>query len=203
MLRHHGVQSVTRIHAEEAEKVVDGELVGRVAKGGLLETREIEIAPEVTQLVAIHAKDGKAGYYKVNVEGDEVFEAFIPLDVERRRNGGSGLFRMYQNFRMPRELGGGNERIRLYGTDDDKNGPDRRPEIFRSIPPGTPDFERLYGRRADAESINRGIEDRLYWNRSHSVGYRGGLFDLLCYARMTNAITKGKHRIALERTLSA
>ena len=103
---------------------------------------------------------------------------------------------MYQNFRLIPEPGGGTERIRLFGIDADPGGPDRRAEILRSIPPGTPDFERLYGRRADIESINRGIEDRLYWNRAHSVGYQRRLLDLLCYARLTNAITKGKLRSA-------
>ena len=153
--------------------------------------------------VAIHVKDGKPGVYTVNVEGNEVFEGFIPLDVERRRNGASGDFRLYKNYRLPRELGGGTIRLRLFGADGDKNGPNRRPEILRSIPPGTPEFERLYARRADIESLNRWIEDRLYWNRSHSVGYRGTLFDLLCYARLTNAITKGKYRAASTEAYSA
>lgn len=60
------------------------------------------------------------------------------------------------------------------------------------IAPGTPDFKRLYDRRADAESINLGIEDRLYWNRAHSVGALGGPFDLLCYARLGECDDKGQ-----------
>ncbi len=46
-----------------------------------------------------------------------------------------------------------------------------RAENLRAIPPKDPDFDRLYARRGDAESLNRNLEDSLYLKKAHSLGH--------------------------------
>ena len=48
--------------------------------------------------------------------------------------------------------------------------------------------------RADAESINRGIEDSLFINRASAKGWRRLLVDQLGYARLVNATTLARCR---------
>ena len=68
-----------------------------------------------------------------------------------------------------------------------------RTEYVRAIPPSDPDFKALYGRRADAESINRGLEDSLYLRRAHSVGHARQALNLLGYALMVNSLAVRQH----------
>jgi hypothetical protein len=51
-----------------------------------------------------------------------------------------------------------------------------------------PDFARLYPRRADAESINRNLEDTLWLGRAHSIGHGRQHLNLLGYALMVNGL---------------
>lgn len=68
-----------------------------------------------------------------------------------------------------------------------------RPENIRQIPPGDPDYIRLIGRRSDAESANRTIDDDLYLRRAVSLGAQGQLFDLLCHAFVQNSVARYRH----------
>jgi hypothetical protein len=61
--------------------------------------------------------------------------------------------------------------VRLHGTEQDTARRFNRTENVRVIPPADPDFNRLYRRRNDAESINRGVVDSLYLSRAHSLGH--------------------------------
>ena len=69
-----------------------------------------------------------------------------------------------------------------------------RTEIFRVIPRGDPDFDPRYACRGDAETINRLLEDTLYWNRAPSVGHLRQEADLLGFALMVNSLTLARHR---------
>ncbi len=64
-----------------------------------------------------------------------------------------------------------------------------RAENVRQIPPGDPDFEVLYRRRNDAESINRHLDDTLWLRRAHSVGSRRQLLNMITYALGVNALS--------------
>jgi len=86
-------------------------------------------------------------------------------------------------------------------AEDERRGLNRA-ENLRAIPPTDPDFARLYGRRNDAESINRAVDDALYLRRAHSVGYRGQQSDLLGYAHKVNCVSRSRHR-ARERLREA
>lgn len=69
-----------------------------------------------------------------------------------------------------------------------------RTEKVRPIPQGDPDFARIYARRNDAESINRGLEDTLFLGRAHSVGQRRQLVEVLGYALTVNSLALHRHR---------
>jgi hypothetical protein len=49
-------------------------------------------------------------------------------------------------------------------------------------------------RRNDAESLNRGLEDTLYWGRAHSVGHVAQEADLLGFGLGLNALSWHRHR---------
>ena len=55
--------------------------------------------------------------------------------------------------------------VRLHGNDEDSARKLNRTENLRPIPPGDPDFERLFPRRNDAESINRHLDDTMWLGR--------------------------------------
>lgn len=68
-----------------------------------------------------------------------------------------------------------------------------RAENIRQIPPGDPDYERLKGRRSDAEAANRQIDDDLYLRRAHSVGTYRQLLDLIGFAFAQNSLARHRH----------
>jgi hypothetical protein len=120
---------------------------------------------------------------------------FTPLRRRqtRRRRGRNG-WRFYNEYLLPDEFEGKTRLVRLDATPEDAARRFNRAENLRAIPPGDPDFERLYARRSDAESINRALEDTLFLNRAHSVGRHRQEADLLGYSLMVNAITRARHR---------
>ncbi len=47
---------------------------------------------------------------------------------------------------------------------------------------------------ADSESVNRALEDTLYWQRAHSVGHVRQEVDLLGFGLIMSALTQARHR---------
>ena len=84
--------------------------------------------------------------------------------------------------------------VRLHGNDDDTARKLNRTENLRPIPPGDPDFERLFPRRNDAESINRHLDDTLWLGRAHSIGHARQHLNLLGFALIVNALALHRHR---------
>jgi hypothetical protein len=84
------------------------------------------------------------------------------------------------------------ERTNRKPDDEDFN----RAENIRQIPPGDPDYDRLMGRRSDAEASNRVVDDHLYLRRARSLGARRQLFDLIAHAFAQNAVARYRHRMA-------
>jgi hypothetical protein len=109
-----------------------------------------------------------------------------------RRPNVDGTYRWYGEYDVPPECGGGVLRVRLDRTDEDDRTKFNRTEHLRPIPPGDPDFKRLYGRRADAESINRGLDDSQYLTRAYSVGASRQRLDVLGYAISVNALARAR-----------
>jgi hypothetical protein len=56
-----------------------------------------------------------------------------------------------------------------------------------------PDFERLFPRRNDAESINRHLDDTLWLGRAHSIGHTRLRLNLLAFALTINSLALHRH----------
>jgi len=80
---------------------------------------------------------------------------------------------------LPPAYGGGTITVRLHANDEDTARGLNRTENVRAIPPGDPDFYRLYAQRNDSESLNRLLEDSLFIGRAHSLGRSRQLVDFL------------------------
>jgi hypothetical protein len=97
----------------------------------------------------------------------------------------------YNEYALP---DGGTVTVRLDTTEEDVARKLNRAENVRQLPQTDRDFKRIYRRRADAESINRNLEDTLFLNRAHSKGARRQLVNLLGYALVVNALAVHLHR---------
>jgi len=135
--------------------------------------------------VKLFARGGQIGVSELTDSGELTF---IPLDRIRthRTQSQTGSYRWYNDYRVPDGLG--TVTVRLHGNDEDRARKFNRTENVRPIPNGDPDFERLYRRRNDAESINRHLDDTLWLRRAHSVGHRRQTLNLLTYGLGINAI---------------
>jgi hypothetical protein len=108
-----------------------------------------------------------------------------------------GTYRSYVQYEVPDPRGGRSKTHReaTCGTTKDKGKSKYwRAENIRQVPPGDPDYQRIAGRRSDAESINRHLDDSLYLRRAHSIGAQRQLYDLIAYARTVNALALHRHR---------
>jgi hypothetical protein len=120
---------------------------------------------------------------------------FVPLErIKAERRGRPGWFRFYNVYRLPPEYGGEELRLRLTGNEEDPSRGLNRSEHLRAIPPSDADSKVLMRRRNDAESLNRGLEDTLYWGRAHSAGHVAQEADLLGFALGVNALSWHRHR---------
>ena len=119
----------------------------------------------------------------------------VPLErtkIETRRNA-DGTWRWYGVYSAP----GGTLRVRLDTTDEDRKRKFNRSEHLRPIPPSDSDYQRLYPRRSDAESINRALDDSCWLGRAHSVGRARQLLNLIGYALAVNSLALHRHRRVL------
>ncbi len=124
--------------------------------------------------------------------GDLTFTPLRRIRTHRNADKG-GRYRWYNDYELPDRHGGGTLTVRLHGNDTDAARKLNRTENLRPIPPGDPDFARLYRRRNDAESINRDLDDTLYLRRAHSVGHARQHLNLLGYALVVNAVALHRH----------
>jgi len=106
----------------------------------------------------------------------------------------SGKYRWYADYRFPDHYDAQPITVRLHANAEDEARRFNRTENVRPIPPGDPDFARLYPRRLDAESINRGIDDSLWIGRAHSLGHARQHLNLLGYALMVNGLAVHRHQ---------
>ncbi len=180
----------------------DGKKRKRIEKTTYVETKTVTTPDGGTVEVRLIAQGGRIGLGEITETGEPVF---VPLERARthRNADKGGTFRWYNDYRLPERLGGGVVTVRLHSNDDDKQRKFNRAENVRQIPPGDPDFETLYKRRNDAESINRHLDDTLWLRRAHSVGARRQLLNLITYAIGVNAMSMHVHRQGLAPPLAA
>jgi hypothetical protein len=168
--------------------------IARREKTVHVEDKTVTVGGKATTL-SLFAKAGAIGIMRPTEAGEMQFQ---PLERRRthRIKDGSGLFRWYNDYRLPQHLGEGQITVRLHQDDEDRARKFNRTENVRPIAPSDPDFPRLYGRRNDSESLNRSLEDTLFLGRAHSLGAARQQVEMLGWALMVNALTLARHRAA-------
>jgi hypothetical protein len=192
LLRDLGLLPLNRVTAAKASakkpRRADGQ---RVAKSTHVETRDITLPDGTTQTLSLFACDGAIGIGTLTADGERTF---TPLRrIRTHRNADKTRYRWYNDYQLPDHLGSGTITVRLHATNDDTRRKFNRTENVRPIPPGDPDFMRLYRRRNDAESINRALDDTLFLRRAHSIGHQRQHLNLLTYALTVNALAIHRH----------
>ena len=192
LLRDLGLLPVNRVTAAKAGAKKPRRAQGqRIAKSTQVETREITRPDGTTETISLFALDGAIGIGTLIADGTN---AFTPLRrIRTHRNADKTRYRWYNDYELPTQLGGGTITLRLHGNDEDARRKFNRTENVRPIPPSDPDFQRLYRRRNDAESINRALDDTLFLRRAHSTGHERQHLNLLTYALTVNSLAIHRH----------
>ena len=160
-----------------------------------VEDKEIRLPDGSPLTVRLFSEAGAIGVMRPTEAGELQFTPLVRKRTHRMK-ADSGLYRWYNDYRLPEHLGGGQITVRLHQNEDDRKRKFNRTENVRPIPPSDPDFPRLYGRRNDSESLNRALEDTLFLGRAHSLGWRRQQVEMLGWALMVNAITMARHKVA-------
>lgn len=96
--------------------------------------------------------------------------------------------RLYGDFELPVAAGGGRILgIQFHAIDEDQAKGFNRAENLRPIPKGDDEYQTYYGRRNDAEAINRVLKDTLWGRRAHSKDTEGVLLDFLGFGLLINS----------------
>jgi hypothetical protein len=195
LMRDLGWVSVNRVTANAGSRKRPAKDRKRVEKTVYVETKTVRTS-DGDQQVRLISQGGRIGLGDVTESGKSVF---VPLDRIRthRNTDKRGTYRWYNDYRLPEHLGGGVVTVRLHANAEDAKRKFNRAENVRQIPPGDPDFEVLYRRRNDAESINRHLDDTLWLRRAHSIGNRRQLLNMITYALGVNALSMHVRRQGL------
>jgi hypothetical protein len=201
LMRDLGWVSINRVTANAGSRKRPRKDRKRVEKTVYVETKTIR-TPQGERQIRLISKGGRIGVGEVTETGKPIF---VPLNrIRTHRNADKrGTYRWYNNSRLPEHLGGGVVTVRLHANSEDTKRKFNRAENVRQIPPGDPDFEVLYRRRNDAESINRHFDDTLWLRRAHSVGNRRQLLNMITYALGVNALSMHVRRQGLAPPLAA
>lgn len=150
------------------------------------ETRVIR-TPVGEETAQFFLRMGRACLVELDDGGNAHLRPLVREKVMPRQNK-DGSFRWYMTYRLPADKGGGRVSFRLDRHPEDRTRRLNRTHWMRAIPTDDEDYERLYPRRSDVESINRALDDTLWLRRAHSKGRVRQLFELMGFALMTNAV---------------
>ena len=156
-----------------------------------LEDRQVNLPDGSTTTVSLFAQGGAVGIGTLTATGDLLFTPLKRIRTHRKSD--KTKYRWYNDLELPEHLGRKQITVRLHGNDEDVQRKFNRTENVRPIPPGDPDFQRLYRRRNDAESINRALDDTLFLRRAHSVGHERQHLNLITYALTVNSLAIHRH----------
>jgi hypothetical protein len=194
LLRDLGLLPVNRVTAAKTNAKQPRRKDGhRLEKSTRLETKTITLPDGSIRTVELYARGGAVGIGILAEDGDLHYTELSRVRTHRNRDL-SGKYRWYNDYRLPQNLGGGIVTVRLHGTPQDAERKLNRTENVRPIAATDPDFDRLYPRRNDAESINRNLDDTLWLRRAHSLGHHRQTLNLLGYALMVNGLALHRHR---------
>jgi hypothetical protein len=184
LMRDLGWLSINKVQAREVIKR-DNRVVKITDKMTHIEDKEVN-----GKTVRLFARGGAIGVVEFDHNGNK---EFVELKRRRtmRRADKNGSYRWYNEYVM---ADGNKIVVRLDTTEQDKERKLNRSENVRQISQTDPDFKKLYGRRADAESINRQLEDSLWLGRAHSKGASRQSVNMLGYALYVNGLALFLHR---------
>jgi len=203
LLRELGWLSINGVTAAVAGKKQPRRAEGqRVEKSAHVEDKTIALPDGTTRTIRLYAQGGAVGIGELTDIGDLYFRPLRRVRTHRNRDK-NGSYRWYNDYRLPDDYGRGIVTVRLHGDETDVARRFNRAENVRPISPSDPDFEALFRRRNDAESINRAIEDSLYIGRAHSIGHVRQHLNLLGFALMTNSLALRRHAIRRDEPLAA
>jgi hypothetical protein len=178
LMRDLGWLSINRVTAKEVA-TRDGKPVKRVEKTIHVEDKKVK-----GRMVRLFARGGAIGIVELTETGEQEFVELERVRTMQQKTNG-GQYRFYNEYTLPE---GGTVTVRLDTTEQDKARKLNRSENVRQIPPNDPDFQRIYRRRSDIESINRALDDTLWLGRAHSRGAQRQLVNLIGFAIMTNSL---------------
>lgn len=179
LLKRHGVIPVSRLHSGLHGTVPDRHYGIVPVRGGTLTSLDV------------HLVNGAPCARTFDVDGDPIVTPLRRVRTERR--GRPAVWRFYNLYELPADMGGGTVRLRLDQTEDDIAKGFNREEHLRAIPPDDPDHPAIYGRRNDTESGNRLLDDSMLRERAHTVGWRRQTLNVTCRAAVRNAVAVWQH----------
>jgi len=165
----------------------------RVEKSVHMEDKQVVLGDGTVRICRLYARGGEIGIGELTDRGELKFVALTRIRTHRIKDKG-GLFRWYNDYRLPQSHGGGAVTVRLHNNEQDAARRLNRTENVRPIPASDPDFAALYARRNDSESINRGLDDSMWLGRAHSLGHARQHLNLIGYALMVNSLTLFEHQ---------
>jgi hypothetical protein len=199
-MREFGWLTVTRVPAKR-NYARRGQRGGRrIERERLIEIKRVKRDDGEEVKIRLLAKNGALGIGALQDNGETLFVPLKRIRTQRQR--GKVAYRFYNQYAMPQGYATREITVRLHNSAEEETRRLNRAENLRAIPPEDPDFDRLYARRGDAESLNRTLEDSLYLPKAHSLGHLRQEADLLGFAQLVNSITLARHR-ARERLRSA
>jgi hypothetical protein len=203
LLRELGWLTINRVTAAQAGATKPRRGRGRrVEKNTHIENKNITLGDGTTRTIHLYAEGGALGIAELGENGDLVFEP-LPRVRTHRNQDKNGRYRWYNDYRLPARYEHQIITVRLHGNNEDAARKLNRTENLRPIPPGDPDFERLFPRRNDAESINRHLDDTMWLGRAHSVGHVRQQLNLIGFALTVNSLALHRHRRKRPEALAA
>jgi hypothetical protein len=194
LLRDLGLLPVNRVVAAEKGARQPRRAEGRrVEKSAHIEDKQIRGQDGKLRTLRLYARAGAVGLGELTDTGELRFLQLQRIRTHRIGDKG-GRFRWYNDYAVPPDRGGGTVTVRLHGNAEDVSRKFNRTENVRPIPPSDSDFDRLYARRNDSESINRALDDSMFLGRAHSLGHLRQQVNLLGYALMVNSLALAKAR---------
>lgn len=151
LLRELGLMPVNKVTAaEKGSKKPRRDEGQRVEKNVHFEDKEVTLSDGSVKTLRLFAQGGAVGMAEFTDTGEMVFKELVRKRTHRNQDK-TGLYRWYNDYRLPEEYGGGTITIRLHGDATDVVRKFNRTENIRPIPPSDPDFKKIYARRNDSE----------------------------------------------------
>jgi hypothetical protein len=173
-------------------------------KEGFLDVEIFDYENGDKEVVELWYRRGGVCARQWSADGSSVL---VPLrrTASPRRKNADGTFRTYVEYEVPCPRGvlpSQTTRHRTYTNDEDRAAKFNRSENVRQIAWDDPDYS-VYGRRSDAESSNRDVDDHSYLGRARSIGIERQLMNRLSRDYRVNALSRYLYLHAKAATAAA